>query len=113
MGRVAGNDTLYFPITHIADKRVQYRCTTTDTPGDLVDTISDSIVGMFDDHTPAGIINGIAKTANEFLKVLLGAGEGMEGHMEYGNTGTANSISTNIFDDYNKFYERVMSWANN
>lgn len=56
-GRVAGNDTLYFPITHIADKRVQYRCTTTDTPGDLVQTISDSIIGMFDDHTPAGIIN--------------------------------------------------------
>ena len=55
-GRVAGNDTLYFPITHIADKRVQYRCTTTDTPGDLVSTISDSIVGMFDDHTPKNII---------------------------------------------------------
>ena len=35
-GRVAGNDTLYFPITHIAEKRVQYRCNTTDTSGDLV-----------------------------------------------------------------------------
>lgn len=91
MGRVAGNDTLYFPITHIADKRVQYRCTTTDTPGDLVDTISDSIVGMFDDHTPKGIINGIAKTANEFLKVLLGAGEGTEQYAQVYTTGIDGS----------------------
>lgn len=44
--------------------------------------------------------------------VLIGS-PGMEGHIEYGNTGTANSLSTNIFDDYNSLYEKVMSWANN
>lgn len=90
-GRVVGNDTLYFPITHIAEKRVQYRCTTTDTPGDLVPTISDSIIGMFEDHTPQNIINGIAKTANEFLKVLLGAGEGTEQYSQVYTTGIDGS----------------------
>jgi hypothetical protein len=91
MGRVAGNTTLRFPISLVADKRVQYRCTTTDTPGDLIDTISDSIVGMFDDHTPKGIINGIAKTANEFLQVLLGAGEGTEQYAQVYTTGIEGS----------------------
>ena len=90
-GRVVGNDTLYFPITHIAEKRVQYRCTTTDTPGDLVSTISESITGMFDNHTPQNIINGIAKTANEFLKVLLGAGEGTEQYSQVYTTGIDGS----------------------
>ena len=90
-GRVAGNDTLYFPITRIAEKRVQYRCTTTDTPGDLVSTISESITGMFDDHTPKNIINRIAKTANEFLQILLGAGEGTEQYSQVYTTGIDGS----------------------
>lgn len=90
-GRVAGNDTLYFPITHVADKRVQYRCITTDTPGDLVPTIAEAITGMFDSHTPQNIINGIANTANEFLKVILGAGEGTEQYAQVYTTGVDGS----------------------
>lgn len=90
-GRVAGNDTLYFPITHIAEKRVEYRCTTTDTNGDLVQTIEDSITGMFDDHTSKNIIKGIAKTVNEFLNVLLGAGEGTEQYAQVYTTGIDGS----------------------
>ena|GEM_PF-981957 len=44
--------------------------------------------------------------------VLVGS-PGIEVHGEYGRTITVNSLSTNIFNDYNKVYERVMSWANN
>lgn len=78
LGRVAGNDALFFPITHIVEKRVQYRYTTSDTPKDLTPAIVNSITGMFEDHTGKIIIHGIAATINESLKVLLGAGEGTE-----------------------------------
>lgn len=93
-GRVVENYTLYFPITHIAEKRVQYRCTTTDTPGDLVSTIANSIMGMFDDHTPKNIINSIAKTVNEFLTVLIGSGEGTEQYAQVYTTGIDGSGMT-------------------
>ena len=78
LGRVAGNDALFFPITDIAEKRVQYRCTTTDTPDDLIPTITDSITRIFKDHTAENIINGISTTVNEYLKALLSADEGTE-----------------------------------
>ena len=44
--------------------------------------------------------------------VLIGS-PGFEGHAEYGRTGTADSYSFNIFDEYNKLYEKVISWASN
>lgn len=91
VGRVIENDTLYFPITHIAEKRIQYRCITTDTPGDLVPTIANSIMGMYDEHTPKNIINSIAKTVNEFLKVLIGSCEGTEQYAQVYTTGIDGS----------------------
>lgn len=85
------NDTLYFPITHIAEKRIQHHYTTTDIPWNLVSTKSNSITGMFDNHTSQNIINWITKTANEFLKVLLGAGEGTEQYSQVYTTGIDGS----------------------
>ena len=78
LGKGDSTESLFFPITSVKDARVEYRCITKDTPGDLVDTIKDSICGMIEDHTASGIVEGVAQIINGAMKPLLGLSEGAE-----------------------------------
>ena len=72
LGKGTSTDSLYFPISSVKDSRDEYRCITKDTPTDLINKISESISGMIDDHSGAGIVKGITEMINAAIQPLLG-----------------------------------------
>ncbi len=54
MGKSSSTDSLYFPITFIKDKRVEYRCVGENKPADLIEKVGESISGMMEDHSGGG-----------------------------------------------------------
>lgn len=101
LGKVESTESLYFPISSVKDSRVEYRCTTKDTPTDLIDKISDSICGMIDDHSGTGIVKGIAGIINSAIQPLLGMSEGTEQYCSVTSTfidGSGLGVSISRFD---------------
>lgn len=104
VGRILGKEStknLFFPITSVKDRRVQYRCITKDTPTDLVSDISASVTDMVEDHTAKNIITGISNIINSSLKTILGMGAGVENFCSSTSTfieGSGISASVSRFD---------------
>jgi len=78
LGKGDSTDSLYFPISSVKDSRIEYRCTTTDTPTDLIDTVGNAISGMISDHSAGNIVKGISTIIDSGLKTIMGLSEGME-----------------------------------
>lgn len=101
LGKGASTESLYFPISLVKDRRVEYRCTTKETPTDLINKISESICGMIDDHSGTGIVKGIAGMINSAIQPLLGMSEGAEQYCSVTSTfidGSGLGLSISRFD---------------
>lgn len=79
LGRKDGTDSLSFPISSVIDKRQQYRCITENTVNtNILNSISEAITDMIDDHSGKGIVKGVAKIINTALEPILGVSTGQE-----------------------------------
>lgn len=97
LGKGDSTDSLYYPISSVKDKRVEYRCITENTPTDLVSQIAGSIKGMIDDHTGKGIVDGVAGIINSAMQPLLGLSEGAEQYCSTTSTFIeGNGVAINI-----------------
>lgn len=100
-GRILGKgdsaDSLFFPISSVKDRRIEYRCVTKETPTDLIDTVGEAISGMINDHSAGNVVKGITSIINSGLTTLMGLSEGMEQYT--GSTSTfidGTGIAVNI-----------------
>lgn len=78
LGKGDSTDSLFFPISSVKDSHVEYRCTTQNTPTDLIEEIGKSISTMIDDHTAQSIVTGVATIINSALQPILGQSSGAE-----------------------------------
>lgn len=79
-------DSLYFPISRVGASKKEYRCITSDTPTDLVDTIGASINEMIENGSASSIVTGVCKIINAALGPIMGLSEGMESYCKTTST---------------------------
>lgn len=78
LGKVESESSLYLPITHVQQKMVQYRCSSTNDVTTLLKDVTDTVISFFDEGTAENIIKGVSNMVISALKTLVGIAEGSE-----------------------------------